>query len=126
MIDRPDEHAYCGTHQGNVVLRPGRNLLVQAWYQGGVNIVDFTNPRKPREIAFFDLHPEMEGDHGSDNWSHYWYERDPKPGSPLITYGTDGHDEHGRGFQVFESTVGQGKRIGLDHLNPQTQEVSRR
>lgn len=126
MINRPDPDAYCSTHQGNVVFMPGRNLLVQAWYQGGVNIVDFTSPRNPREIAYLDLLPLHEMDHGSDNWSHYWYERNPKPGTPVITYGTDGHDEHGRGFQVFEATVGKGKRFGLDYLNPQTQEVMRR
>jgi hypothetical protein len=123
MINRPQEDTYCSTHQGNVVLTPGRNLLVQAWYQGGVNIIDFTAPRNPREIAFLELLPDHDHPMGSDNWSHYWYERDPRPGTPLVTYGQDGHDEHGRGFQVFHSTVGIGKRMGLDHLNPQTQEV---
>ncbi|HZA40381.1 MAG TPA: hypothetical protein VFA00_07115 [Actinomycetota bacterium] len=41
----------------------------------------------------------------------------------MITYGQDGHSGQGRGFEVFSSTAAMGKRIGLDHLNPQTQEV---
>jgi hypothetical protein len=127
MINRPDPDTYCSTHQGNVVLKPGRNLLVQAWYEGGVNIVDFTSPRNPREVAFLRLLPDEPGQPvGSDNWSHYWYERDPRPGSPLVTFGNDGFVAQGFGFQVFESTVGRGRRMGLDHLNPQTQEVMRR
>ena len=119
MIPRPDETAYCSTHQGNSVPMPGRKLLVQAWYEGGVNIIDFTAPQNPREIAYFDFLGD--GTDGSDNWAHYWYERDPQPGTPLITFGTDGHGDHGRGFEVFASTAAMGRRFGLDHLNPQTQ-----
>ena len=121
MIDRPDETAYCSTHQGNSVPMPGRKLLIQAWYEGGVNIIDFTAPKNPREIAYFDF--AGAGTEGSDNWAHYWYEQDTTSGAPLITYGQDGHSGHGRGFEVFSSTAAMGRRIGLDHLNPQTQEV---
>lgn len=124
MIDRP-EQGYCSAHLGNVVPAKGRYLLVNAWYQGGVNVVDFTNPRKPREIAFFDHPPE--GPTGSFNWSAYWYETpDQVPkhaGKSFFLYGNDGRGTAGRGFQVFEATVGPTQRIGLEHLNPQTQEV---
>jgi hypothetical protein len=119
MINRPEPEAYCSTHQGNVVLTPDRHLLVQAWYQGGVNVIDFTRPSNPREIAYFDFLPP--GPMGSDNWSHYWYERDPQPGG-FFTYASDGHAIHGRGFMVFETRT-KVNRIGLDYLNPQTQEV---
>ena len=116
MIPRPEEDAYCSMHQGNFVPTPGRYLSVNAWYEGGVDVIDFTSVRNPREIAFFDHEPA--GPMGSNNWSHYWYETDPKPGSPLTTYGQD----ISRGFQVFSATVGRGKRFGVGHLNPQTQE----
>lgn len=122
MIGRPEAGAYCSTHQGNVIPTQGRYLLAQAWYMGGADIIDFTSPKNPHEIAFYDAPPA--GATGSDNWSHYWYEQDPKPGSPLRTYGQDGvHNPlTGRGFQAFDATVGLGRRAGLSHLNPQTQE----
>ena len=122
MIPRPEPSAYCSMHQGNMIPAPGRYLSVNAWYMGGVDIIDFTAPRNPREIAFFDFNPD--GVTGSDNWSHYWYEQSPKPGTPVITYGQDGvhNPPTGRGFEVFEALVGIGRRAGVDHLNPQTQE----
>jgi len=123
MIPRPEPDAYCSMHQGNFIPTPGRYLSVNAWYMGGVDIIDFTSKTDPREIAFFDLNPD--GPTGSDNWSHYWYERAPRPGRPVITFGQDGVSSPttGRGFEVFRATVGVGKRFGLDHLNPQTQEA---
>jgi len=124
QIPRREPGAYCSTHQGNVIGTPGRNLLVQAWYMGGVDIIDFTAVKNPREVAFFDLLPD--GPTGSDNWAHYWYEQDPVRGrSPIVTYGTDGvhNPSTGRGFEVFQAFVQGVNRSGLDHLNPQTQEV---
>jgi hypothetical protein len=127
MINRPEEGAYCSAHLGIPVPAKGKNLLVNAWYQGGVNVVDFTNPRKPKEIAFFDHEPA--GRLGSDNWSAYWYETpDQVPtraSKSFFVYGNDGVfvPAAGRGFQSFEVTVGPVQRIGLTHLNPQTQEV---
>ncbi|MBW3579233.1 MAG: hypothetical protein KY462_16170 [Actinobacteria bacterium] len=122
MIPRTEEDAYCSTHQGNVVPLPGRYILAQAWYMGGVNLIDFTSKKNPREIAFHDRGPG--GATGSDNWAHYWYERAPKPGSALRTYGQDGihSPASGHGFQAFDSSASRGRRIGLTHLNPQTQE----
>jgi LVIVD repeat len=122
MIPRPEPDAYCSMHQGNMIPAPGRYLSVNAWYMGGVDIIDFTAPRNPREIAFFDFNPD--GATGSDNWSHYWYEQAPQPGTAVITYGQDGvhNPPTGRGFEVFKATVGIGRRAGVDHLNPQTQE----
>ncbi len=111
--------SYCSMHQGNFIPMPGRYLSVNAWYDGGVDIIDFTSRRNPREVAFFD-HQPAGGEGDSLNWSHYWYETDPKPGTPVFTYGQDIIS----GFQVFSATVPKGKRFGLDHLNPQTQEVT--
>ncbi len=67
-------HENCVAHNGNIIPVPGRDLMVQAWYQGGVSVMDFTNPRAPREIAYFDRGPI-----GSDGlvmggvWSAYWF-----------------------------------------------------
>src|SRR2546425_194254 len=105
FINRPgvpgDPVQYCSAHLGNVAPVQGRYLLVNAWYTGGVDVIDFTNPRRPREIAF--------SDQVGDNWSAYWYEQ----GSSFVTgpmriYATHGveHVASGvgpsKGFQVFE------------------------
>ena len=64
----------CVAHNGSLVPVPGRDIMVQAWYQGGVSVFDWTNPANPQEIAFFDRgpvnanRPEMGG-----AWSTYWY-----------------------------------------------------
>ena len=44
----------CVAHNGGIIPVPGRDLYVQGWYQGGVNIMDFTNPDTALEIAYFD------------------------------------------------------------------------
>ncbi len=64
----------CVAHNGSLVPVPGRDVMVQAWYQGGVSVFDWTDPANPVEIAFFDRGPvngermEMGG-----SWSAYWY-----------------------------------------------------
>jgi hypothetical protein len=64
----------CVAHNGSLIPVPGRDIFVQAWYQGGVSIFDFTDSAKPFEIAFFDRGPIdakqlITGGH----WSAYWY-----------------------------------------------------
>jgi hypothetical protein len=64
----------CVAHNGNLIPVPGRDIMVQGWYQGGVSVFDFTNPAHPTEIAYFDRGPmdstklEIAG-----SWSAYWY-----------------------------------------------------
>ena len=64
----------CVAHNGNLIPVPGRDLMVQGWYQGGVSLFDFTDPAHPTEIAYFDRGPmdstklEIAG-----SWSAYWY-----------------------------------------------------
>jgi hypothetical protein len=126
MIDRsrqtevPD---YCSAHLGNVVPATDRYLLVNAWYTGGVDVIDFSNPSEPVEVAFYD-------DNG-DEWSAYWYEQTRTSTSgQLNVFGTHGveHVAHGegeeleaRGFEAFLANVAA-SRIAFDHLNPQVQE----
>jgi len=68
------EQENCVAHNGSLIPVPGRDLFVQSWYQGGISIIDFTDPTKPVEIAFFDRGP-MSNDRliQAGHWSAYWY-----------------------------------------------------
>ncbi|MGZ8379867.1 MAG: LVIVD repeat-containing protein, partial [Gemmatirosa sp.] len=64
----------CVAHNGSLIPIPGRDVMVQSWYQGGISVVDFTDVRNPTEIAFHDRGPvdsTRMGNGGS--WSVYWY-----------------------------------------------------
>ncbi len=109
----------CVAHNGSLVPVPGRDIMVQAWYQGGVSILDFTDPENPFEIAYFDRGPLdpsqlLLGGY----WSSYWY---------------NGHiygSEIGRGLDVFELTPSEhlteseleaARLVEWDQFNPQHQ-----
>ena len=68
------EFENCVAHNGSLVPIPGRDILVQAWYQGGVSLVDFTDAARPFEIAYFDRGP-IDGAKRAmgGQWSSYWY-----------------------------------------------------
>jgi hypothetical protein len=68
------EFENCVAHNGSLVPIPGRDILVQAWYQGGVSMVDFTDATHPYEIAYFDRGP-VDGEKRAmgGQWSTYWY-----------------------------------------------------
>src|SRR5438552_2693284 len=86
----------CVAHNGSLIPVPGRDIEVQAWYQGGVSIVDFTDPAQPFEIAYFDrgpIDPKMLVLGG--DWSAYWYN------------GNIFGSEIARGLDVFELTPTQ-------------------
>ena len=80
----------CVAHNGSLIPVPGRDIFAQAWYQGGLSIVDFTDSSNPVEIAFFDRGPLDEEELiTAGYWSTYWY---------------DGHiyaTEIARGLDVF-------------------------
>ena len=83
----------CVAHNGSLIPVPGRDIEVQAWYQGGVSVMDFTDPANPYEIAYFDrgpIDPKMLVLGGE--WSAYWYNG--------YIYGS----EIARGLDVFELT----------------------
>ena len=64
----------CVAHNGSLVPVPGRDIKVQAWYQGGISVFDFTDPANPFEIAFFDRGPiSDERLFTGGQWSTYWY-----------------------------------------------------
>ena len=68
------EQENCVAHNGSLVPVPGRDILVQAWYQGGISVFDFTDSANPVEIAFFDRGPiDAEALVTGGYWSAYWY-----------------------------------------------------
>jgi hypothetical protein len=64
----------CVAHNGSLIPVPGREIMVQSWYQGGINVFDWTDPDHAYEIAFFDRGP-MDGTQltSAGHWSAYWY-----------------------------------------------------
>jgi hypothetical protein len=80
----------CVAHNGSLIPVPGRDIMVQAWYQGGVSVFDFTDAARPVEIAFFDRGPlDAKQLLTGGYWSTYWYNG--------FIYGT----EIARGIDVF-------------------------
>ena len=68
------EQENCVAHNGSLIPVPGRDIMVQAWYQGGLSVFDFTDSANPKEIAYFDRGPingaaMLSGGY----WSTYWY-----------------------------------------------------
>ena len=81
----------CVAHNGAIIPVPGRDIFVQAWYQGGISIIDFTDSSNPVEIAYFDRGPILEDELITGGfWSVYYYEG--------TIYGT----EITRGLDVFK------------------------
>ena len=84
------EQENCVAHNGSIVPVPGRDIFVQAWYQGGLSVIDFTDSAHPVEIAYFDRGPiDAEELVMGGYWSTYWYHGH--------IYGT----EIARGLDVF-------------------------
>jgi len=64
----------CVAHNGSLIPIPGRDVMVQSWYQGGISVFDWTDAAKPMEIAFFDRGPaDSTRIAGGGTWSAYWY-----------------------------------------------------
>jgi hypothetical protein len=81
----------CVAHNGSLIPVPGRDIKVQGWYQGGISIFDWTDPKKPFEIAFHDRGPVSADELVSGgSWSVYWY-------NGLIV-----NSEIARGLDIFE------------------------
>ncbi len=109
----------CVAHNGSLIPVPGRDIMVQAWYQGGVSVFDFTDSSKPVEIAFFDRGPLDAKDLILGGfWSTYWYNG--------RIYGS----EIARGLDVFKLTpseylsqdeIDAASAIHLDEFNAQLQ-----
>jgi hypothetical protein len=117
---RPDPGAteYCSAHMGMAVMGIERDLLVNAWYTGGADVIDFTRPTRLREIAYYD--PQQD----SGTWSAYPYTGPLfKKGPGLPVYASDGVENNpiAEGMVVYRAQIQRPNRRDLvDHLNPQT------
>ena len=113
---RPGE--YCSAHMGMAVMGIEDDLLVNAWYTGGVDVIDFTDPENLREIAWND--PLRQ----SGSWSAYPYTGPTfRRGGGTPVYASDGVTNNGQaqGMVVYRTLVEQANRRNrVDHLNPQT------
>jgi hypothetical protein len=113
---RPGE--YCSAHMGMAVMGINRDLLVNAWYTGGADVIDFTDPTDLEEIAWND--PVRQ----SGTWSAYPYTGPVfgrGPDQPV--YASDGVTNNGQaqGMVVYRTQIQQPNRHNrVDHLNPQT------
>jgi len=109
----------CVAHNGSLIPIPGREVMVQAWYQGGVDIFDWTDPDHPVEIAFHDRGPvNGESRAGGGSWSIYWYN------------GYLYSSEIARGLDVFELTpsahisqneIDAARTVRMEYFNAQQQ-----
>ena len=113
----------CVAHNSSLVPVPGRDILVQAWYQGGLSVIDFSDTANPVEIAYFDRGPVNSPNPAGLNlgglWSTYWYNGQ--------VYGS----EIARGFDTFgletsdllsENELDAAREVQLDEFNAQHQE----
>ena len=106
----------CVAHNGSLIPIPGRDVMVQAWYQGGINVFDWTDPKNPVEIAFFDRGPSPRG---GGSWSVYWYN------GLLVS------SEIARGLDILELTaspyisqneIDAAKTVRMEYFNTQGQQ----
>jgi hypothetical protein len=113
----PAPGEYCSAHMGMAVLGIQQDLLVNAWYTGGVDVINFTHPTRLKEVAYYD--PAV----NSGTWSAYPY-TGPKfktgPGMPV--YASDGvtNNAAAKGFVVYRAILQNVGSHTVDHLNPQT------
>jgi hypothetical protein len=119
VIPRPQDGDVCVSHNGNVLpTTNGRYWQVQAFYQGGNSLFDFTDPAAPVEAAWADLET---GVGRADSWSTYWYNDVLYVNGGLNRAGATGN----RGFEAYAVYDDNGDRIETRNwrmLNPQTQE----
>jgi hypothetical protein len=119
MLAAQTEQENCVSHNGGLIPVPGRDIMVQGWYQGGVNVFDFTDPDKPVEIAYFDRGPvDATNLVVGGSWGAYWY---------------NGHiysSELSRGLDVLEllpsehisrNELDAAKLVIMEEYNPQSQ-----
>jgi hypothetical protein len=109
----------CVAHNGSLIPIPGREVMVQGWYQGGISIFDWTNPSRPVEIAYFDRGPvDSTRLVSGGSWSVYWYN------------GYMVSSEIARGLDIFELTpsgwlsqneIDAARSVRFEYLNAQEQ-----
>jgi hypothetical protein len=109
----------CVAHNGSLIPIPGREVMVQGWYQGGISVFDWTDVSAPKEIAYFDRGPvDSTRLISGGSWSVYWY-------NGLIV-----SSEIARGLDIYElvpsglisdNELEAAKTVRFDYLNAQQQ-----
>ena len=110
----------CVAHNGSLIPIPGRDVMVQSWYQGGISIFDWTDAKNAREIAYFDRGPldSVPSNDIAGSWSAYWYN------GKIVS------SEIARGLDIFElvpsafisrNEIDAAKSVHFDYLNAQGQ-----
>jgi hypothetical protein len=109
----------CVAHNGSLIPIPDRDIMVQAWYQGGISVFDWTDPANPQEIAFFDRGPSDPDRQGRGGvWSVYWY--NGYMFSSEIARGLDITDLVPSEY-VSANEIAAAKTVTLPYFNAQTQ-----
>jgi hypothetical protein len=109
----------CVAHNGSLIPIPGRDVMVQAWYQGGISVFDWTDAAHPKEIAFFDRGPVDSTQMASGgSWSAYWFNGNIV--SSEIARGLDIFQLTPSGF-ISQNEIDAAKLVHLDYLNVQGQ-----
>ncbi len=110
----------CVAHNGSLIPIPGRDIMVQGWYQGGISVFDWTDPAHPKEIAYFDRGP-MDSTKllGAGSWSAYWY--NGYIVSSEIARGLDIYELQPSGF-LSQNEIDAAKLVHFDYLNVQDQQ----
>lgn len=109
----------CVAHNGSLIPIPGRDVMVQAWYQGGISVFDWTDAKNPQEIAYFDRGPvDSTQMRSGGSWSAYWYN------------GVIVSSEIARGLDIAElvpspylsqNEIDAAKTVHVDYFNAQGQ-----
>ena len=120
MLAPQTQFENCVAHNGSLIPIPGRDVMVQAWYQGGISVFDWTDPAHPKEIAFFDRGP-MDSTKmvGAGSWSAYWY--NGYIVSSEIARGLDVFALQPSGF-LSQNEIDAAKLVHFDYLNVQGQQ----
>jgi hypothetical protein len=109
----------CVAHNGSLIPVPGRDIMAQGWYQGGVSVFDWTDPAHPKEIAFFDRGPmDSTKLEGAGSWSAYWY--NGYIVSSEIARGLDILELQPSAF-LSQNEIDAAKLVHFDFLNVQDQ-----
>jgi hypothetical protein len=109
----------CVSHNGGLVPVPGRDIMVQGWYQGGVNVFDFTDPDRPFEIAYFDRGPVnadtlvVGGSWGAYYWNGYIYSSELARGLDVL--------ELVPGEHLSQNEIQAARLARMEEYNPQAQ-----
>ena len=111
----------CVAHNGSLIPVPGRDIMIQGWYQGGISLIDWTDPNNPVEIAYHDRGPlNAERMQAGGSWSVYWY-------NGLIV-----NSEIARGLDIFrlvpnealtQNEIDAANSVQLTELNSQGQPI---